>query len=253
MTIWIYGWHAVLTMLRHRVDGVQRVLVAGALRGHRRRELEALLADNPRLHLEILPAADLDARFQGGVHQGVAALCKSNPEGREADLEALLDALREPPMLLFLDHVQDVRNLGACMRVADGAGLHALVVEKRNSAPLSPAAMKVASGAVANVRLFRVTNLTRTLRAVRDRGLWLFGADQSATLDLYEADFRAPMALVLGAEGHGLRRLVAETCDTLIRIPMRGLASSLNLAVAASVCAYEALRQRGPLLGSSCY
>jgi 23S rRNA (guanosine2251-2'-O)-methyltransferase len=149
-----------------------------------------------------------------------------------------------PPFLLILDGVQDPHNLGACLRSADAAGVDAVILPKDRSAPLSATARKVACGAAETVPVIRVTNLARSLRAIRDAGVWLYGAAGDAQQSLYEADLSGPLALVLGGEGRGLRRLTREHCDVLMAIPMAGSVSSLNVSVATGICLFEARRQR---------
>ncbi|KZY66269.1 23S rRNA (guanosine(2251)-2'-O)-methyltransferase RlmB, partial [Oleiphilus sp. HI0065] len=162
----------------------------------------------------------------------------------ENDLEALLDALDVPPFLLILDSVTDPHNLGACLRSADAAGVHALITPKDKAAPLNAVARNVASGAADQVPLVRVTNLARTMRSLQDRGIWITGAAGEGESTIYQADFKGPMAIAMGAEGSGLRRLTREHCDQLSQIPMAGSVSSLNVSVATGVFLFEALRQR---------
>ena len=187
----------------------------------------------------------LDELVGDETHQGIAVLVDSP---REAPESALKDLVREKGtdcFLLILDGVQDPRNLGACLRVADGAGVDAVVVPRDRSARLTPAAIKASSGAAFGVPLVRVTNLARTLRWLRDEGLWVVGADEAGPTGLYEVDWRSPVALCLGGEGRGLRRLTRESCDQLAHIPMSGLVSSLNVSVAAGVVLFEARRCLG--------
>jgi len=156
----------------------------------------------------------------------------------------VLEGLDEPPLLLILDGVQDPHNLGACLRVADGAGAHAVIAPKDRSVGLTTAAIKVASGAAESVPYIVVTNLARTLRDLKERNVWLVGADDAAKESIYQARLDGALGLVLGAEGEGLRRLTKETCDTLVPIPMLGAVESLNVSVASGICLYEARRRR---------
>ncbi|MDB4673322.1 23S rRNA (guanosine(2251)-2'-O)-methyltransferase RlmB [Verrucomicrobiales bacterium] len=173
----------------------------------------------------------------------------SNPDhGIELKDEAFLFALlreTENPLILVLDQVQDPHNLGACLRTADATGVHAVVVPKDNSAPLSDTVVHVASGAAQTVPLVSVTNLARTLRDVQKLGVWLTGAADEATQTMYEVDYTSGTGIVMGAEGEGLRRLTREVCDNLISIPMKGKVPCLNVSVATGVCLYEVVRQRG--------
>ena len=166
-------------------------------------------------------------------------------EYNENDLYDLLDQLEDTPFLLVLDGVTDPHNLGACLRTADAAGIQAVIAPKDNAAGLTPTARKVASGAAETVPFIPVTNLARTLDNLKERGIWLTGTSDKASQNLYQADLKGPMALVMGAEGAGIRRLTEERCDFLVSIPMQGQVSSLNVSVATGVCLYEALRQRG--------
>jgi len=189
-------------------------------------------------------------------HQGVAARARPLPQARSLDtlledLESAQAALpvqeRQAPLLLVLDGVTDPHNLGACLRVADGAGAHAVIAPKDHAAGINATVAKVASGAAETVPYFMVTNLARTLMELKERNIWITGTGDTAPRTLYEADFRGPTALVLGAEGDGMRQLTAKTCDQLVSLPMRGAVESLNVSVASGICLYEVLRQRSGL------
>jgi len=162
----------------------------------------------------------------------------------EADLYDLLDGLEVPPLLLILDSVQDPHNLGACLRTADGAGVHAVVVPRDRSVGLTSAARTVACGGAETVPFIQVTNLARVMEHFKESGVWLVGTDDEAEQSIYDIDLKGPLALVMGSEGKGLRRLTAEKCDFLAYIPMAGSVESLNVSVATGVCLYEAVRQR---------
>jgi 23S rRNA (guanosine2251-2'-O)-methyltransferase len=175
-------------------------------------------------------------------HQGVAARVQAVPTTHS--LDDLLDRIEGQPLLLVLDGVTDPHNLGACLRVADGAGAHAVIAPKDHAAGINATVAKVASGAAETVPYFMVTNLARTLGELKERSIWCIGASDDAPRTLYQADLKRPVALVLGAEGAGMRQLTRKTCDELVRIPMRGAVESLNVSVASGICLYEALRQR---------
>jgi 23S rRNA (guanosine2251-2'-O)-methyltransferase len=175
-------------------------------------------------------------------HQGVVA--KAGELSLARNLDELLDAIDGPPLLLVLDGITDPHNLGACLRVADGAGAHAVIVPKDRAVGLNATAAKVASGAAETVPYLTVTNLARTLRELKERGILLVGTTDDGEKSLYQADFSGPAALVMGSEGEGMRRLTRETCDVLVSIPMFGSVESLNVSVASGVCLYEARRQR---------
>ncbi|MGB3068810.1 MAG: 23S rRNA (guanosine(2251)-2'-O)-methyltransferase RlmB [Ottowia sp.] len=176
-------------------------------------------------------------------HQGVAA--RVQPMEQARSLDDLLDALSDPPLLLVLDGVTDPHNLGACLRVADGAGAHAVIAPKDHAAGINATVAKVASGAAETVPYFMVTNLARTLGELKERNIWVTGTSGDADKTLYQIDLAGPTALVLGAEGPGMRQLTRKTCDQLVSIPMMGAVESLNVSVASGVCLYEARRQRG--------
>jgi 23S rRNA (guanosine2251-2'-O)-methyltransferase len=239
----VFGIHAVESLLTKDPEQIVSVKV---MKGRDDKRLQRLVGavQEASIVTEVVPRKILDDLVRGR-HQGVVALVKLTPEKNENDLDALLDQLSEPPFLLVLDSVTDPHNLGACLRSADAAGVHALIVAKDKSAPLNSVAKNVASGAADHTPVVRVTNLARTLRSLQDRGVWISGAAGEAEQDIYQADFKGPCAIVMGAEGSGLRRLTREHCDQLIKIPMAGSVSSLNVSVATGVCLFEALRQRG--------
>lgn len=237
----IVGFHAVGARLRQDSSSVVEVFVDGGRRDGRMRDLLRQL-DQTGVRTVTLDARQLSRMAGSDSHQGVVARAVTRSERRT--LEELLEDLEEAPLLLVLDGVQDPHNLGACLRVADGAGVHAVIAPKDRACGLTATAIKVASGAAESVPYFSVTNLARTLRDLKDRGVWIVGAAGEAEKDLYSSSLRGPLAWVLGAEGEGLRRLTREHCDELIRIPMAGAVESLNVSTAAAVCLFEARRQR---------
>ena len=176
-------------------------------------------------------------------HQGVAA--RVEVLAQTSSLDDLLDSIEGPPLLLVLDGVTDPHNLGACLRVADGAGAHAVIAPKDHAVGVNATVAKVASGAAETVPYFMVTNLARTLNELKERSIWCIGTSDGTSKTIYQADLKTPVALVMGAEGEGMRQLTRKTCDELVGIPMRGAVESLNVSVASGVCLYEALRQRG--------
>jgi 23S rRNA (guanosine2251-2'-O)-methyltransferase len=205
----------------------------------------ARIARNRGLEPYLVNREDLDILAPEVRHQGVVARCLVQPAFTEEQLFALLDNLEEPPLLLILDGVQDPHNLGACLRTAEAAGVHAVVAPKDRAVGLTSVVRKVASGAAERIPFVCITNLARLMRELRDRGLWLVGTVIDGGESLYKMDLNGPLALVLGAEDRGLRRLTREHCDRLIHIPMHGAVGSLNVSVAAGVCLFEAQRQRG--------
>ncbi|MFT4193585.1 23S rRNA (guanosine(2251)-2'-O)-methyltransferase RlmB [Ottowia sp.] len=238
----LFGFHAVGVRLKTAPASVVEVYVDATRRDARMKQFLARAAEAGVRVIET-DGARL-ARLCGGVgHQGVVARVQAIEPARS--LDDLLDGLQEPPLLLVLDGVTDPHNLGACLRVADGAGAHAVIAPKDHAAGISATVAKVASGAAETVPYFMVTNLARTLNELKERGIWCIGTSDDAPRTLYQVDLKGPAALVLGAEGPGMRQLTRKTCDELVRIPMKGAVESLNVSVASAVCLYEALRQRG--------
>jgi 23S rRNA (guanosine2251-2'-O)-methyltransferase len=240
----IAGLHSVRTALKHGAAGVRELLVDGQRRDGRMRELlEA--AQNAGVKVRRVAKEELDRLLPGVNHQGVVAWAEVPAAQDEGALRHLLEGLEVPPFLLALDGVQDPHNLGACLRTAEAAGVHAVIAPKDRCCGLTPAACKVACGAAERVPFIQVTNLVRTLDWLRNEiGVWTVGAAGEAEQSLYQADLKGPLALVLGAEEDGLRRLTRESCDLLVRLPMLGSVESLNVSVATGICLYEALRQR---------
>jgi 23S rRNA (guanosine2251-2'-O)-methyltransferase len=237
----LVGFHAVAARLRHAADSVREIYVQEGRRDPRLRELAAL-ASQREVSVRPVDGRRLDGMAGGTRHQGVVALVEERP--RPADLQPLLQTLAEPAFILLLDGVTDPHNLGACLRTADAMGVHAVVVPKDRSAGLSATVAKAASGALESVPLIAVTNLARAMQELKDAGVWLYGAAEEGERSLLDIKLEGPLAWVLGAEGHGLRRLTRENCDALVRIPTFGHVESLNVSVAAALCLYETRRQR---------
>ncbi len=246
---YIYGIHAVDSLLRHNPRGIDRLWVQ---QGREDKRISALLelARSQGVAVERAPRKQLD-EMADGRHQGVVAAAPAvggdTGEGKlwdEATLLRHVDGAERPVLLLVLDGVTDPHNLGACLRSADAAGVDAVIVPRDKSADLGPTVRKVACGAAEVVPFVRVTNLARTLEALKERGVWLFGTAGEAENTIYNNDLRGPMALLMGAEGKGLRRLTREACDYLVKLPMAGEVSSLNVSVATGICLFEAVRQR---------
>ncbi len=238
----IYGVHAVEALLRHHPKRVKQVWLAESRQDPRIQALVALAAES-RVSVGNCERREMDAWVEG-VHQGVVAEVSPSQVWGEAMLEELLDRSEGVPLLLVLDGVTDPHNLGACLRTADAAGALAVIVPKDKSATLNATVRKVACGAAEVIPLVAVTNLARTLEKLQQRGLWLVGTAGEADQELYQQDMTGPTVLVMGAEGKGMRRLTREHCDYLVRLPMAGSVSSLNVSVAAGVCLFEAVRQR---------
>ncbi len=239
---WVFGLHSVQALLKTAPDRIEELRLQ---KGRQDQRFKKLVAQAEKLGVRAswVLRSDLDALADGS-HQGVAARCRSADIQDEAFLQRMLDELDRPPFVLVLDGVTDPHNLGACLRTCDAAGVDAVVVSKDRSVGITPVVQKVASGAAETVPLIAVTNLARTLKFLKERGLWVVGTAGEANEFVYRADLTGPLALVMGAEGKGMRRLTREHCDLLVKLPMAGSVSSLNVSVAAGVCLFEAVRQR---------
>lgn len=240
-----YGIHAVDVLLRRSPERIISLSVQSD-RNDKRVQGLLSLAQNQGVSVTRVPKADLDAAVSER-HQGVIALIKPRQDEagvKERDLADFLNGI-DCPLVLVLDGVTDPHNLGACLRSADAAGVAAVIVPKDNSAELNAVARKVASGAAEVIPLIRVTNLARTLRSLKEVGIWIVGTTGSADTLVFDQDLSIPTALVMGAEGPGMRRLTTEACDFLVKLPMAGDVSSLNVSVATGICLFEAVRQRG--------
>ena len=244
----LFGFHAVTVRLKTAPESIVEIHTETSRRDARMRQfVEKVEAagvkrvdsdDNALIRLAGSPR-----------HQGVVAKVNALPQRHS--LDDVLDEVSGPPLLLVLDGVTDPHNLGACLRVADGAGAHAVVAPKDHAVGLNATVAKVASGAAETVPYLMVTNLARTLGELKERDILVVGTAEDAEKTIYDVDFSGPVALVLGAEGAGMRQLTRKHCDLLVRIPMAGAVESLNVSVAAGVCLYEALRQRGGGSGGS--
>ena len=233
----IYGINPVLEALK--TGRVREVRVDTAAR-ERVREVRAM-ADARQVPVRLVTAQDLDRAARGGVHQGVAA---DLPDAPDYSVQELVALAQGPPLLVVLDGIEDPHNVGAILRTVDAAGAHGIVRQERRAARLDGAAAKASAGAVAHVKVATVVNIARALGELKDAGVWTVGLAAEAEESYDAVDFTQPTALVLGAEGQGLRRLVRESCDRLASIPMRGHVGSLNVSVAAAVVLFEAVRQR---------
>ena len=238
----LFGFHAVGVRLKIAPSSIVELQFDATRRDQRMRQL-LQRAEAARVRLVEADDARLTQLCGTARHQGVVA--RVTPLARQHSLDDLLDGVEGPPLLLVLDGVTDPHNLGACLRVADGAGVHAVIAPKDHAVGLNATVAKVASGASETVPYLMVTNLARTLNELKERDIRVVGFSDDADTELHHAELRGPLALVLGAEGSGLRQLTRRSCDALLRIPMRGAVESLNVSVAAGVCLYEALRQRG--------
>lgn len=238
----IFGIHSVLAAINANPQSIAELYV---LQGRHDQRLQQIIsqAEKLEIHWQEVSRKKLD-ELVTGQHQGVIARCHPSHRYTEEDIESLLTGVTGPAFLLILDGVQDPHNLGACLRTANAAGVHLVIAPKDNSVGITPVVRKVACGAAETTPFIQVTNLARTIRWLKEQGIWIFGATGEASSSIYQADLRGPIALALGAEGKGLRRLTQDLCDYLIAIPMAGSVESLNVSVATGICLFEAMRQR---------
>jgi len=242
----LFGFHAVTVRLKTHPKSISEIHVDATRRDQRMRQfVERAKEAGTRL----IDSDDDRLQKMCGTHRHQGVVARVNAVAKSHSLDDTLDAVEGPPLLLVLDGITDPHNLGACLRVADGAGAHAVVAPKDHAVGVNATVAKVASGAAETVPYLMVTNLARSLNELKERDIWIIGTSDQATKSIYDIDLNRPVALVLGAEGDGLRQLTAKTCDELVSIPMLGAVESLNVSVAAGVCLYEALRQRRPSQG----
>ena len=239
----LFGFHAILARLRAEPKSVVEIFLDETRHDGRIKDLAAV-AERAGVKVMKVPTKRLDGFYGGGRHQGVVA--RVEVKSLSHSLDEILEQVKGPPLLLLLDGVTDPHNLGACLRVANAAGVHAVVAPKDRAAGISAAVSKVASGAAEVTPYLMVTNLARTIDESKERNIWVVGADSNAQQDLYAADLPDAIAWVLGSEGDGMRRLTREKCDLLVRIPTAGEVGSLNVSVAAGVCLFESVRRRLP-------
>jgi 23S rRNA (guanosine2251-2'-O)-methyltransferase len=237
----VYGLHAVRAAIQQRPQAIVSARLLDS-NGERLRDIVTALKRHD-IRIQHASRGDLDRLCDGGSHQGVVLEMRAAEEFSIGHFEDLVVAKGRELRLLVLDQVEDPRNLGACLRTADAAGIDAVVVPRARAASLSPAARKAATDAAETVPVFRAPNLARTLAWLKQAGVWLVGTDASASKSLYSIKLEPPVALVLGGEGRGLRRLTHESCDELVAIPMHGTVESLNVSVAAGLVMFELLRQ----------
>jgi len=239
----LFGFHAILARLRADPKSVVEIFLDETRHDGRIKDLAAV-AERAGVKVMKVPTKRLDGFYGGGRHQGVVA--RVEVKSLSHSLDEILEQVKGPPLLLLLDGVTDPHNLGACLRVANAAGVHAVVAPKDRAAGISAAVSKVASGAAESTPYIMVTNLARTIDELKEREIWVVGTDERAEQSLYQANIPESVAWVLGAEGEGMRRLTREKCDLLVRIPMSGEVGSLNVSVAAGVCLFESVRRRLP-------
>jgi 23S rRNA (guanosine2251-2'-O)-methyltransferase len=237
----LFGFHAILARLRADPNSVVEIFLDETRHDGRIKDLAAV-AERAGVKVMKVPTKRLDGFYGGGRHQGVVARVEIKTPSHS--LDEILEQVQGPPLLLLLDGVTDPHNLGACLRVANAAGVHAVVAPKDRAAGISAAVSKVASGAAEATPYIMVTNLARTIDELKEREIWVVGTDERAEQTLYQANLPEAIAWVLGAEGEGMRRLTREKCDLLVRIPMAGAVGSLNVSVAAGICLFDSVRRR---------
>lgn len=240
----IYGIHAVLAAVSKNNGNVERLWIQ---RGKGNKKYSDIIekAETAKLNVSWADKNELDKLVDhGAVHQGVIASIKNISVGTDNDLNEMLDNLTAQPMLLILDGVMDPHNLGACLRTADAAGVHGVILPKSKGVTVNATVCKVASGAAENISIFEVSNLARTIGNLKQRGIWIIGTADKAEQEIFSIDLSGPVAIAMGNEGKGLRRLTQEECDHLAAIPVHGSVSSLNVSAATAVCLYETVRQR---------
>jgi 23S rRNA (guanosine2251-2'-O)-methyltransferase len=245
----IFGIHCVYAALRDDSGGVLELWID---KGRHDRRMHELVIEANRLGLSVsfVEQKTLRRLVGNARHQGAVARCRRKKTLSEADLPELLASIDPPALILVLDGITDPHNLGACLRTAEAAGVHAVIANCDRAAGITPTVRKVASGAAEHVPFMSVTNLARSLRTLKKQGVWLCGTDDKTDTCFYELELTGAMAIVMGAEGKGLRRLTRELCDYLAYLPMAGDVGSLNVSVATGICLYEALRQRRGFVGS---
>lgn len=239
---YLFGVHAVTVALNCNPERIIRLQVLDE-RQHKAMQSIITQAQELGIKIERINKKQIEKQAGAAVHQGVIALCKPVSVKNEDFLEQLLDNTNQP-LLLVLDGITDPHNLGACLRTADSAGVHAVIAPKDQAAPLNATAAKVACGAAETVPYIQVTNLARVLKKIKNRGIWVIGTAGEADTNLWQTDMSGAIALVMGAEGHGIRQLTRSLCDQLIKIPMEGMISSLNVSVATGICLFEIKRQQ---------
>ncbi len=240
----LFGIHAVQAALDYSPEKITQVWLDSQRQDVRLKELQTQL-NSLNIKTEIADKKKLDKFADGKNHQGIVAEVELPSVQSEEQLKHKIKSLTEPAFFLVLDHVQDPHNLGACLRTADAAGVHGIIITKDNAIGITPTVCKIASGAAETVPVYQVTNLVRTLRWMKEQNIWIIGSTGEAEQTIFSLDLKMSLALVMGAEGTGMRHLTQENCDFLVKIPMRGQVESLNVSVAAAIMIYEVLRQKG--------
>jgi 23S rRNA (guanosine2251-2'-O)-methyltransferase len=242
---YVFGIHATRQILEHNFESVVEIWLQQGGNEYKFADLSRFIQQQG-LTIQHVPKKTLDKLTNSAVHQGIVIRCRVSTNKTQPTLESCLAELTTPPLLLVLDGIKDPHNLGACLRTADAAGVHAVIVPKDRACSISATVRKVACGGAETIPFIQVTNLATTLRWLKTQGIWLVGTTEKSQTSLFTTPLQGAIAFVLGAEGSGLRRLTQENCDTLVHIPMLGTVESLNVSVATGICLYEAVRQRHP-------
>lgn len=237
----LFGFHAITVRLKTAPKSVVNIHVDSSRRDQR---MQQFIERAKEAGARLIDSDDARLQKMCGTHRHQGVVAHVDAVAMSHSLDDTLDAVEETPLLLVLDGITDPHNLGACLRVADGAGAHAVIAPKDHAVGVNATVAKVASGAAETVPYFMVTNLARSLKELKERDIVIVGTAEDAEQSLYEVDLSGPVAIVLGAEGSGMRQLTKKTCDVLVRLPMRGAVQSLNVSVASGICLYEVLRQR---------
>jgi len=242
-SIYIFGFHSIESLLNTNPESVLKVLIQAGRKDVRVNNLDKTLSDL-NIPLSELDKNDLDRIAKGEVHQGVISEVILPPLLTEDALLSSIENLKEKPLILILDSIQDPRNLGACLRSANAAGVSHVIINKDGSAPINALVHKTSAGAINNLKIFHVTNLSRTIKSIQEQGIWVVGLDGESLSKIYDVNLSDPTAIVMGTEGKGIRQLIKKTCDQLVTIPMSGNIESLNVSVATGIALFESKRQR---------
>ena len=242
-SIHIFGFHSIESLLNTNPESVLKVFFQAGRKDARVNDLNKTLSDL-KIPFSELDKTGLDRIAKGEVHQGIISEVILPPLLTEDDLLRSIENLKEKPLILVLDSIQDPRNLGACLRSANAAGVSHVIINKDGSAPINALVHKTSAGAINNLKIFHVTNLSRTIKLVQEKGIWVIGLDGESSSKIYDVDLSDATAIVMGSEGRGIRQLIKKTCDQLVTIPMSGNIESLNVSVATGIALFESKRQR---------
>ena len=242
-SIFIFGFHSIESILNTNPESILKVFIQTGRRDLRVNDLNKTLSDL-KIPFSELDKTGLDRIAKGEVHQGIISEVILPPLLTEDALLSSIENLKEKPLILILDSIQDPRNLGACLRSANAAGVSHVIINKDGSAPINALVHKTSAGAINSLQIFHVTNLSRTIKSIQEKGIWVIGLDGDSSLKIYDVNLSDSIAIVMGTEGKGIRQLIKKTCDQLVTIPMSGNIESLNISVATGIALFESKRQR---------